>query len=109
MVRDKRIVNLKMVISDLKDPRGWTLENNLYPPDESLRLYHFKEDGTHWSDWFEWLPDGTKICHNCISRAKYGSGNCRDGGPYFICLPEDVRTGKVPYKKPVKTVQTKLW
>ena len=98
----------KKIISDLQDPRGWTLENNPHPPDPSMRLYHFSKDGTHWSDWFEWLEDGSTICHNCIQRAKYGSGNCVDGGDYFICLPKDVREGRKPYTPPKRTVQSKL-
>ena len=96
------------VISDLKDPRGWTLENNPHKPSPNIRLYHFKKDGTHWTDWYEWLPNGETICHNCILRAKHGSGNCRDGGDYFICLPKEVREGKVEYKAPKRTKQTKL-
>jgi len=106
MVRDKRIVNLKMVISDLKDPRGWTLENNPFPCD----AVDDPTDETDWRNWFEWEDGCIKpsACHSCISRAKIGSGNCRDGGQYFICLPEDVRTGKVPYKKPIKYVQSTL-
>ena len=93
--------------NDIKDPRGWTIENNPHPPKPYMRLYNFNKDGTHWSDYFEWFPDGTKICHSCILRAKHNSGNCVDGGDYFICLPKDVREGRV---KPVKrTVQSKLW
>ena len=110
-MRNKKKKNRKTcneIIPDLKDPRGWTVENNPYPPDPTIRLYDFNKDGSHWTDFFEWLPDGTRVCHGCIERAKYGSGNCQDNGDYFICLPKEVREGKVPYKKPVRTVQGKL-
>lgn len=96
-----------MVNTNLQGPRGWTLKNNPYPPEPSQRVYNCTDEkGTHWSDWFEWLPDGTKICHTCIKRARYGSGNCQDGGEYFICLPKEVREGKKTMPK--RTVQSKL-
>lgn len=96
-----------MVDLYLKDPTGWTVENNPHPPKPYIRLYHFNSDGTHWSDWFEWDDDKIIKCHSCIQRAKSGSGNCQDNGEYFICLPKDVREGKRKLPKP--TVQSKLF
>lgn len=95
--------NPDMVIEDLKDPRGWTVKNNPRP-NPSID----QDDELDWRNYFEWDWIHTVVCHSCILRAKYGSGNCQDNGDYFICLPKDVREGKVPYKKPVKTVQSKL-
>ena len=89
MVKNRRIYNPKMVRSDLEDPDGWTVENNPRPADETLRVYP-DSDGEHWVDYFEWYGFDKKICHGCLQRAKYGSGNCRDNGEYFQC----VRSGK---------------
>ena len=85
MAKNRRIVNPKMVISDLEDPDGWTLENNPHPAPDYVRVYP-NSDGTHWSDYMEYYGVGKMICHNCLSRAKIGSGNCRDGGEYFQCV-----------------------
>ena len=108
----RKIKNRNMVKSDLTDPTGWTVENNPhpYPYPESVMSPDAGSD-YDWKLYMEWDDDGIHVikCHKCISRAKIGSGNCRDGGEYFICLPKDVREGKVPYKRPVKTVQSKLW
>ena len=96
------------VISDLKDPRGWTVENNphkwKYPVDERNR----DKFGYVWQDFMEFEEDGVhiKACHACIKRAKYGSGNCVDHGEYFICLPKEVRDGK--RQMPKRTIQSKL-
>ena len=94
------------VISNLQDPRGWTIRNNPHPN----KYVHDKFDETDWRNWHEWDKNSfhSIACHTCILRAKYGSGNCMDGGDYFICLPKDVREGKVPYRKPVVTKQSKL-
>jgi len=77
------------VIPDLKDPDGWTVENNPHPAPSYMRLYPDR-DGSHWTDYMEYFGVGKYICHSCIRRAKNGNGNCVDGGDYFIC----VKTGK---------------
>ena len=102
----RKIVCKSKVISDLEDPRGWTIRNNPHP-NTSVSDPLDEDD---WRNWHEWDDRSYKsiACHMCLLRAKIGSGNCLDGGPYFICLPEDVRTGKVPYKKPVITKQSTL-
>ena len=76
-------------ISDLKDPEGWTVENNPHKAPDYCRVYNDK-DGSNWIDYMEYFGVGEYICHQCIVRAKYGSGNCQDNGDYFLC----VRTGK---------------
>lgn len=97
-----------MVIEDLKDPRGWTKENNPHPAPDSVRVYP-EPDGSHWTDYMEYIDYDNLICHNCIARAKIGSGNCVNGGEYFQCLPKDVREGKKPYVKPKRTKQSTLF
>ena len=94
------------IISDLEDPCGWTIQNNPHPN----KFVSDPLDEDDWRNWHEWDKDSfhTIACHNCIVRARIGSGNCVDGGNYFICLPKDVREGKVPYRKPVVTKQSKL-
>lgn len=92
------------VISNLQDPRGWTIRNNPHPN----KYVTDRFDETDWRNWHEWDKNSHHpiACHNCIVRAKIGSGNCMDGGDYFICLPKDVREGKRKLPKPTK--QTKL-
>ena len=104
------MVRNNKVISDLKDPRGWTVENNPRPRDFYDTPHKLKYGSEDYRDYFEYDKEGLfeKVCHMCILRAKYGSGNCRDGGDYFICLPKEVREGKVAYVKPVVTKQSKL-
>ena len=96
------------VISNLQDPDGWTVENNPHPAPDYSRVYPDK-DGTHWLDYIEYYGTGKLICHNCIKRAKAGSGNCLNGGDYFQC----VKTGKRSelrrkYSEKKRDVQTKL-
>lgn len=88
MVKNCRIVNPKKVRSDLEDPDGWTLKNNKY----RNKFVEDPLDPDDWRNWFEWDKDCVKpvICHTCLSRAKIGSGNCQNGGEYFIC----VKTGQ---------------
>ena len=86
----KRIKNKNMVRSDLEDPEGWTVENNPHPGPDCLRCYPDR-DGEHWVDYMEYYGHGKYICHTCLKRARYGSGNCRDGGPYFICVSDGTR------------------
>ena len=98
------------IISDLVDPTGFTVENNPHP-------YPLEADalgggaGYDWKAYFEWDKDGIEPikCHMCLKRAEVGSGNCRDGSDYFICLPKDVREGKRPYIPPRRTKQSKLF
>ena len=85
------------IISDLKDPEGWTVENNPHPPNDITIKYAQKYNPRTPYDeldvhYFEYDEDGwhIRICHSCILRAKYGSGNCQDNGDYFWC----VQTGK---------------
>ena len=59
------------VIPDLKDPDGWTVENNPHPSPEYCRVYNDK-DGSNWIDYMEYFGVGEYICHSCIARAKYG-------------------------------------
>ena len=95
------------IISDLKDPDGWTKENNPHPAPNYCRVY-LDRDGSHWSDYMEYYGHGKYICHNCIRRAQHGSGNCLDGGDYFQCI----RTGKRAKLRQLysqkKDVQSKL-
>ena len=87
-----RIVNPEKVDDNLKDPRGWNIKNNPHPNEWVTD----PTDEKDWRNWFEWDEDSLHptVCHNCIKRAKIGSGNCQNGGDYFICLPKDVRDGK---------------
>lgn len=89
MAKNRRIVNPKMVISDLEDPDGWTLENNKYPN----KFVSNPLDPDDWRNWFEWDKESTSpvICHNCLNRAKIGSGNCQNGGEYFLCVTSGKR------------------
>jgi len=107
MVKDKRIYNPKMVRSDLEDPDGWTVENNPHPPDESMRTYP-DSNGEHWADYFEWYDWNKKICHTCLKRAKYGSGNCQDNGEYFICVSSGRREKLRREYEKKRDVQSKL-
>ena len=95
---------MSKVISNLQDPRGWTIRNNPHPN----KYVPDRFDETDWRNWHEWDKNSfhSIACHNCIARAKIGSGNCMNGGDYFICLPKDVREGKRKLPKPTK--QTKL-
>lgn len=78
----------------MKDPSGWTVENNPHPYPEQLPPDDYK-------NFFEWDDDGffTIKCHSCVRRSEVGSGNCMDGGEYFICQKNKVK----------KTIQSKLW
>ena len=104
MVKSK-VKNRDRVISNLTDPTGWTFTNNPHP-----NTYARQGDRSDWRNWHEWDKTSTYSikCHSCILRVEVGSGNCRDGGDYFICLPKEVREGKVPYRKPIVTKQSKL-
>lgn len=122
MARDKRIYNPWMVRSDLEDPSGFTPGNNPHPPNDIMigyaRLYNKgKSDDELDCFYFEYDLEGWHrvICHACLLRAKYGSGNCQDNGEYFYCLrnPEFVksrqkRIDKYYGRKEKKTVQVKL-
>jgi len=106
----QRVYNPRKVNRNIKDPTGFTIENNPYPyPGEADP--NGGRAGYNWKQYFEWEngPVQPSKCHMCLKRAQHGSGNCLNGGEYFICLPKDVREGKKPYKKPVKTKQSKLW
>ena len=93
------------IIHDLKDPDGWTVENNPHPAPDYFRLYPNK-DCYHCTDYMEYYGTGEYICHQCIVRAKYGNGNCIDGGDYFQCVKsgrwEELRR-KYEEKKDVQT------
>lgn len=108
MVKNKRIVNPDKVITDLEDPDGWTVENNPHPAPSSVRIYP-DSNGEYWTDYMEWFGVGKMICHNCIKRAKIGSGNCQDGGPYFQCVTSGRREKLRKKYTEKKEVQTKLW
>jgi len=97
-----RVKNPDKVISNLTDPTGWTFNNNPHP-----NIWSNPNDESDYRNWMEWDEDSTHPirCHLCIARAKIGSGNCIDGGDYFICLPKDVREGKRKLPKPTKQVK----
>ena len=95
------------IISDLKDPEGWTVENNPHPTPQHLRVY-LNTDGSHWTDYMEYYGIGKYICHNCIRRAKVGSGNCIDGGDYFQCVKTGHREKLRQKYSQKREVQTKL-
>lgn len=101
------VIFMAKIISDLKDPDGWTVENNPHPAPKNLRLYP-NRDGTHWGDYMEHFGIGKYICHTCILRAKYGSGNCIDGGDYFQCVKNGKREKLRREYSQKKDVQTKL-
>ena len=107
MARNKRIADPKKVINDLKDPEGWTRENNPHPAPDYMRLYP-NRDGSHWTDYMEYFGNGEYICHACIRRAKFGSGNCQDNGPYFKCITSGIREKLRKKYTKKKQVQTKL-
>ena len=94
------------IIRDLKDPDGWTVENNPHPAPDYVRSYPNKKNGYYWTDYMEYYGNGEYICHQCIVRAKYGDGNCIDGGDYFQCVKsgrrEELRR-KYTMKKDVQT------
>lgn len=96
------------VISDLEDPDGWTVENNPHPAPTYNRVYP-NSDGSHWLDYMEYFGHGKYICHNCIKRAKVGSGNCRDGGEYFQCVTTGKREKLRQKYEAKKEYQSKLW
>ena len=122
MSRKRRVYNKDMVREDLVDPSGFTPENNPHPPNETMisyaRLYNKgKSDEDLDCFYFEYDLDGWDhvICHMCLLRAKYGSGNRLDNGEYFHCLrnPEVVKARKERVKKfygpkEKKFVQAKL-
>ena len=89
--------------NDILDPTGWTTKNNPHP-----NKYADPTDENDWRNWHEWDEDSFKPikCHMCILRAQHKSGNCVNGGEYWICLPRDVREGKRKLPKP--TIQSKL-
>lgn len=91
----------------IKDPEGWTIENNSHPAPDYIRLYPEK-DGTHWTDYMEYYATGKMICHACIIRSRYNSGNCRDGGEYFICVKNGEREKLRKKYEKKRDVQTKL-
>ena len=95
------------VILDLKDPDGWTVENNPHPAPECCRVYNDK-DGSNWIDYMEYFGVGEYICHTCIARAKHGSGNCQDGGDYFQCVKNGKREKLRRKYSKKRDVQTKL-
>ena len=96
-----RIVDESKVDLDLRDPSGWTFEDNPYP-------YPFPDcdpsDRSDWRNWLEWQGDGISPseCHMCLRRAVFGSGNCQDNGEYFA----PCRDRKLSKRK--RTVQSKL-
>mgnify|MGYP006872985394 CR=1 FL=1 len=103
-----KIYNSEKVIENLQDPDGWTVENNPHKAPDYMRMYPDK-NGFHWIDYFEYFRSGEMICHSCIIRAKYGSGNCLDGGEYFQCVESGKRAKlrkKYEYRK---SVQSTLW
>ena len=83
------------------------MENNPHPAPSSLRVYP-DSNGEHWTDYMEWFGVGKMICHNCLKRAKIGSGNCQNGGPYFICVSSGRREKLRKQYTKKKEVQTKL-
>ena len=95
------------IISDLKDPEGWTLKNNPHPAPSHMRVYP-NNDGSHWIDYMEYFGVGKYVCHNCIKRAKYGSGNCLDGGDYFQCVESGRRDELRKKYSQKRDVQSKL-
>ena len=108
----------KRVKPTLKDPSGWTVENNPHPYPYD-RLLHDHEDrfGYVYKDFFEYTEDAmTVICHSCIHREMYKSGNCIDGGDYFRCTRDGHRAEAIKKFKEAqrrlnekRTVQTTLW
>ena len=100
-------MNRKKVKSDLEDPDGWTLENNPHPAPDYVRVYP-NTDGSHWSDYMEYYGVGKMICHNCLKRAKHGSGNCLNGGEYFQCVTSGEREKLRRKYEQKKEVQTTL-
>ena len=92
---------------NISDPTGWSINNNPNPN----KYVSDPTDPKDWRNWHEWDKDSHHSikCHNCIRRAELDNGNCVDGGEYFICLPKEVREGKVPYVRPKKTVQSTLF
>lgn len=105
------------------DPSGWSVENNPHPPNEIVvetakRYNRRKSDDELDVFYFEYDRDGWHhiVCHCCLLRAKYDSGNCMDGGEYFKCLKmDDVVKGRMKRleesygEKPIKTVQSTLF
>ena len=94
-------------MNEINDPEGWTPENNLHPIPSYMRLYT-NHDGSHWSDYMEYYSNGKMICHKCIKRAENGSGNCCDGGEYFICVKEGRRKKLREQYEKKHEVQSKL-
>lgn len=95
--------NNYLIDNDLKDPTGWTLKNNPHPWNECGDDPTYRADDEYdYRNYHEWKPNGNGVlgCHQCILRAKYGSGNCIDGGPYFKCFHELGRP-----IQPVKTLK----
>lgn len=92
----KNIKKLEKNIMEIKDPTGWTVENNpnKYPYPIDTPNKHHKNN---YYDYIEFDKEGKPIrCPCCLLRAKHDNGNCQDNGEYFIC------------RKKKKTIQTKL-
>lgn len=99
MRKKRKICNESKVVENIQDPTGFTIHNNPHP----FEGIPISEDD--WRCYFEWKDDmiNPLKCHNCLQRAKVGSGNCVNGGKYFQCMPKWMARKKIK-----KTVQSKL-
>lgn len=94
-------MNPDKVVLDIVDPSGFTPENNphkYYDYDNITDIYDYKR-------YFEYDETGIfhRKCHQCLIRARIGSGNCINGGQYFQCMDEYLKKRKVK-----RTVQSTL-
>lgn len=98
--RKLKIINPDRVVEDIVDPSGFTPENNPY------KYYKYDEitDPYDYRRYYEYDKGiYQRKCHRCLVRAKIGSGNCVNNGPYFQCMEEYLKKRKIK-----KTVQVSL-
>lgn len=107
MRRKVKVYNPNKVDLNLFDPMGFTIFNNPHPLEDYL------VDEYDYKCYHEWDEYGVEpvVCHNCLLRAKIGSGNCVDGGEYFApCIDKKLKLLEERGKgKPKVTYQSTLF
>ena len=95
-----------MVNKGIEDPDGWTLKNNKHP-NENVNDPTNPDD---WRNYFEWDKESYApiVCHSCLLRAPIGSGNCINGGEYWLCVRNGTREKNKKKLNAKKDVQTTL-
>lgn len=86
--------NYVSVNNSMRDEE-WTPSNNPHPN----KYVSDTTDEDNPLNWYEWDKNSyyPVKCYGCIQRKELGTGNCVDGGEYWICR-----------EKKERTIQTKL-